>query len=201
MDVVDRLCRERNVAALVALLDSDAMRGKVETRGLAARALGDLKAKEAVDPVGRLLREDTSEAVRSWSAIALGEIGDRSATEPLVGALSDQHSAVRIHAAKSLGKLEDPESVAALIQALNDPVARVRMATAEALGRIRDREALVPLRRLAAKDRIFVRHAATEAIERIERGNSSPEVFGALRPSISGRARQLVRLTLGQRRR
>ncbi|GEM_PF-2762910 len=56
----------------------------------AAEALGERKAKDAVDPLVKRLAADPDVLVRRAAARALGEIGDRRALQPLLHALMNQ---------------------------------------------------------------------------------------------------------------
>ncbi len=109
----------------------------------AARVLGMLKEKSAVDA---LLKEA---AARSRSAIlALGEIGDPRATEPLSEMLRRSRKDDFPWAsclADALGKIGDSRAVDCLIEALRDANLNTSASAAVALGRIGDQRALGPL--------------------------------------------------------
>jgi hypothetical protein len=81
------------------------------------------------------------------AADALGEIGDPSAVEPLIGALEDDFdSEVRESAADALGMIGAPRAVEPLIGVLeNDSDSDVRRLVADALGKIGDARAVGPL--------------------------------------------------------
>lgn len=87
-------------------------------RGLvlaAMQALGQLRAKKAVEP---LLKKLENSKTREWAGhiavVALGKIGDKRAFEPLVTALSDNDVVTRIAAAYGLGFLGDSRALPAL---------------------------------------------------------------------------------------
>jgi HEAT repeat protein len=61
-----------------------------------------------------------SPVVRRDAAVALGEVGDARAVEPLKTLLIDRSEDVRIAAARALGELGDSRAIEALIRALND---------------------------------------------------------------------------------
>lgn len=69
------------------------------------------------------------------AAIALGEIGDARAVEPLIEALEDKQILVQVEAAKALGKIGDTRAVEPLIKIM----------AVEALGQIGDPRAVEPL--------------------------------------------------------
>src|SRR6185503_16520920 len=70
------------VALIQALGDADPL-----VRRSAASALGEMKSKNAVEPLIKLLKDDDT-SVRKASAIALGRIGDTSAASAVQGAAS-----------------------------------------------------------------------------------------------------------------
>jgi hypothetical protein len=70
-----------------------------------------------LEELSRLL-EDPSYKVRLQAALLLGKLGDRAATQPLVGALDDKERLVRAMAAQSLGRIGASDAAAALKQLL-----------------------------------------------------------------------------------
>ena len=69
-------------AALVAALKSPA----ADVRAQAARALGERRVKEAVEPLRRPAVTDREPAVRLQAVIALGRIGDAAAVPAILPA-------------------------------------------------------------------------------------------------------------------
>lgn len=65
-------------------------------------ALGDLKIKEAVAPLSRVLKIDEEAGVRCAAAEALASIGDPSAVEPLIQAVTDKDEDVQNAAIQAL---------------------------------------------------------------------------------------------------
>jgi HEAT repeat protein len=97
----------------------------------AIRALSRLKAVEAVEPLAMVLKKDEDWTHRRDVAEALGEIGNDSAVEPLIEALTsrpkveplteaqkNQHQMVQKYIAEALGKIGNPIAVKPLIAAL-----------------------------------------------------------------------------------
>ncbi|MFP8953532.1 HEAT repeat domain-containing protein [Natrialbaceae archaeon A-arb3/5] len=71
----------------------------------AFRALGEIGAEEAVQPIANQLVEDNPD-VRSWAARALGLIGDTRAIDPLADVLDDdEEDRVRASAAWALNQI------------------------------------------------------------------------------------------------
>ncbi|MBZ6494446.1 HEAT repeat domain-containing protein [Natrinema longum] len=71
----------------------------------AFRALGEIGAEDAVEPIAQQLVADEAD-VRSWAARALGLIGDTRAVDPLADVLADDESdRVRASAAWALNRI------------------------------------------------------------------------------------------------
>lgn len=79
----------------------------------AVESLGKMKAAGAVDALLDTLRNDVDAAVREDTVRALGEIGDRRATEGLLNIL--QEPGLRPLAIDALGAIGDPRAVPSLI--------------------------------------------------------------------------------------
>ena len=104
---------------------------------------------------------------RKGAVIALGEIGDERAVEPLKQALKDKSKDVQIWAAFGLYKLGDTQKIEFLISALKDEDRDVRDAAARALGELKDPRAVEPLITALKDEDGDVRQAAVEALEKI----------------------------------
>lgn len=110
-------------------------------RSRAATRLGELKAKEAVDELAKILQEDRDSLVRSSAAAALGDLGAEA--EEAVGTLiqtlkTDQIVGVRLEAAVALGSIGDEDAVNELTKiALEDEDIRVRSWAADAIRKIK----------------------------------------------------------------
>ncbi len=94
------------------------LRGQIlADRYYAAHLLGDLKDHGAVPILVPLLNDPDVNYIVPWS---LGQIGDRSAVQPLIGALSDQSPSVRVLAIHALVELKANEALPRLRQILGD---------------------------------------------------------------------------------
>jgi hypothetical protein len=137
-----------------------------KVRWQAARGLGYMRAKEALGPLGKAIR-DADPGVRAVSAWAIGRIGDRGSLPELTEALRDADRQVRIEAVGALGELKCAESVAPLVALLKDPSPDIRASAAMALGEIGDTAALQPLKELLNDPDAWVKKNARMAIESI----------------------------------
>ena len=151
---------------LVALLKDHP---ESDIRQAAAAALGRMKDRRAVRPLGAALESDSAASVRAESAKALGRLGYYEAGPSLIEALEEDAAAtVRESAARALGQLRELEATNPLIDTLaGDASADVRVAAAWALGQLRQPHALGQL--LHSRDYDLsprVRAAARAAIER-----------------------------------
>ncbi len=111
-------------------------------RSRAASRLGEIKAKEAVEELARLLKEDRDSLVRSSAAAALGDLGDE-AQEAVASLLetikTDRIVGVRLEAAVALGNIGSDNAVPGLTKiAMEDDDIRIRSWAADALRKIKD---------------------------------------------------------------
>ena len=86
-------------------------------RYYATHLLGDLKDPRAVPILVPLLKDTEVNYIVPWS---LGQIGDRSAVQPLIRALRDQNPSVRVLAIYALVELKATEALPSLRQLLGD---------------------------------------------------------------------------------
>jgi HEAT repeat protein len=94
------------------------MQGQIsEDRYYAAHLLGDLKDSRAIPILVPLLKDPEVNYIVPWS---LGQIGDRSAIQPLIATLSDQNPDMRVLAIHALIELKATESLPRLRQLLGD---------------------------------------------------------------------------------
>ena len=112
----------------------------------AASALGNLGDPNAARHLVKALQE---EETRGFAAIALGELGNLQAVEPLMRLLlqqpDEEDADLREYAATLLGRLGDPRTVEPLIGLLGIDEDGVGSAAASALGQIGDQRAVAPL--------------------------------------------------------
>jgi HEAT repeat protein len=187
-------------AAIRPLIESIKVEGSIDY-GAVDQALIKI-GKSAVEPLIEGLK-DTNWRVQSTAIRVLGEIGSRSAVEPLIqvlgnkvtspGAPYDTTFFLRYNAAEALGKIGDKRALQPLIEALTDDDARerdekpwVRCAAAEALGKLGDPRAIEPLIEVMKKDRGGgIRYWSADALVRIGKPAVEP-LIGLLKVKDDG---------------
>ncbi len=116
---------KRSIPTLIAALDFT--EDKYHNVTLAAKALAKLKAVEAVEPLGKVIKKPMAIKSRANLAkvaaiAALATIGDKKAVPVLIEALDKKPTEQDFHinkkAAKALGELGDPAAVPILIRGL-----------------------------------------------------------------------------------
>ena len=88
-----------------------------QDRYYAAHLLGDLKDPRGVPILVSRLTDPDVNYIVPWS---LGQIGDKSAIEPLIQTLSDRHASMRVLAIYALVELKAMEALPRLRQLLDD---------------------------------------------------------------------------------
>lgn len=97
-------------------------------------ALGELRAKQAVQPLLDTLSSASNPVLRRVGVRALGQIGDPTALPFLIQAARSDDILLRLGAISAMGMLADPRAEPLLLELLTTaPDARIRYAAAEAL--------------------------------------------------------------------
>lgn len=105
---------------------------------MAARTLGFIGDKRAVDPLIHLLKYE-GQNPKYAAVFSLGRLGDRKAVLPLIEILNDPDACVRIETCRALGELNDERALAPLNEILNDSYSSVRESASEAIKKILNR--------------------------------------------------------------
>ncbi len=115
----------------------------------ACEALGDIRAREAVEPLSKILRNRRMPLeLRRSTAKALGRIGDpRCEDDLIVVALKDRDNEIRTIAYESLSKIGTPKSIEVLIKASNNKDPDTRSYAIRALKNIAPSQAMPVLRK------------------------------------------------------
>jgi HEAT repeat protein len=146
-----------------------------------------MREKKDVKGLIKALGDEKDSNVRGNAAIALSNIGDSRAVEPLIRLLHDAHSDVRWNAAEALGKIGEP-TVEPLIRALMDGSNDVRQNAAQALGTVGDARAVEPLIRALGDSDWRVLWNAARALGKIGDPRAVEPLILLLRdPLIEGR--------------
>jgi HEAT repeat protein len=135
----------------------------------ATTALGNLRAKWAIEGIIALLKDEKAE-VRAAGGDALERIGDKSAIEPLIPLLSDNVAIVRATAMSALAGLGAREVTPRIIIALTkDADWFVRNSAARALLHLGVTEAIEPLMQSLQDENEHVREMAKIALVKLKR--------------------------------
>lgn len=151
----------RAVAPLLPLLDAN----DTYSLELGAEALGKLKDSRAVPPLCRIAAAtDLRGRCRPAAVQALGLIGDRAATDVLMGLLKGTDNILKETTIRAIGQIGDANAVPALVELLTStkptyerrPMVAHRYvnsndilsATMDALGKIGDPRAIAPLQQV-----------------------------------------------------
>ena len=118
--------------ALVRMLEQQGIKYSTTSLKIAIRALGLLRAKEAV-PAFLAFLKSTEFTIRLNSVRALGLVGDSSAIPEIAALAEDLPWEVRNVAVQALGRLGAVECIPLLVRSLGDPSWWVRFSAAQAL--------------------------------------------------------------------
>ena len=150
-DRVEAAAGRGDIAGLVGILKEDHW----QARQAACFALGDMGA-DAVDPLLAVACDaDADEYARGHAMLALREIAETRAFEPLVGCLDDEVWQVRGYAARAVGVFADSRATQPLIDTYHRDDTEhcsVRNWVAGSLHEIGDPAALEFLREIAEND-------------------------------------------------
>jgi len=162
--------------------------------------LGELKSKEAVEPLIAVLKTDDDWIVRSYAAISLGEIGDPRAVQPLVDVLNSTSIAnvmASSSAAGALGEIGDDSATLPLISALKD--VSVRASAIDALGKIGNPVAIPFLWEIfiAESDLEIIEKTSVSLVWLREGEEKYIEDLGSANPEIRKKAEEILLSTGG----
>ena len=164
---------------------------KLEALANVRKAPGDRRA--AVPYLVKVLQQ--APKARGEAAVALGEIGDQSAVQPLIAALDTQAREREVldanrHVADALGQLRAKEAVPKLTELTSSADGYSQVAAVDALGNIGDPAAVETLVAVATGERVepFTARKALLALGRIGDARAGPAVMKMLfeeRPGVS----------------
>jgi HEAT repeat protein len=151
----------------------------------AAYALGKTRSRIAVSPLVESLQTDKEAGVRGAAVVALGFIGDHSASGALADVLAgravgpkrkrEKDEFVLRSAARSLGQLREVTAVPVLVETLADEKAPadVRREAAHALGLIGDPSSVSALRAVLGSSDPYLSRIAEAALKQIVPGQAA----------------------------
>lgn len=157
-----------DVQGLIRLLSVPTESGILVVRSAAARALGDLRADEAVPDLISLL-DDANEDVRISAAVALGKIRDEGSAGALVRAIGDASEPVRAWSVWALGRIGDQSVVPSLVSLPSNESWWIRLETGKVLAAIGDPRALRPLEAAVRRESGRRRWRMARAARRLRR--------------------------------
>jgi HEAT repeat protein len=153
---------------------------EVDVQVMAARYLGQMRARAAVRELVRLTRDGKDLRVREAAIGALGDIRDRRGTAVLLDILREGPHKLHVAAANALIYLRDPASVKPLLAIVEDASSPSRPTIVRCLGGVlrdqRNREVREHLEELALGDTLRVSLAAITALGAMR----DPESAGTL---------------------
>ncbi len=157
----------RNYEALRELFDAEGT--STQIRGEIILAFGELKAKEAVGLLKKVLEDEGEDmSLRRFACDSLGRIGDPEALPSVRKALDANDNLLRAYAVSALGNFPGKETESVLLSALRDSFPRVRELAADRLGDLKTLQATDPLVYRSKKDsEKKVRLASIRALSKI----------------------------------
>lgn len=165
--------------------------GEERASAMAARILGNLRAREAAPALLQAARDGEGVDLRAQAVLALGRIGDPEYVPTLLAAARDQEWPVRAQAANALRMIGDVSAIPQLERMVSDREWWVRVNAARALASLGPAGEKALVRVLEGEDR-FARDRAAAALE--SRGVTERIVRDLTRSDERGReARRVVR--------
>jgi HEAT repeat protein len=164
----------------------------VETRAMAAQALGQIGDPRAVKAVASLLKDERL-GVRRNAALALSQMGE-PAVEDLLQAASSSDPATREIILEALGRVQSTRAIERVVEALGDSSGPVRSSAVRALGETSSERAVQPLLAILRDETSTLRSQAAASLGRL--GTVAlPSLIGALRdsrPSVRSMAAEAI---------
>jgi HEAT repeat protein len=132
----------------------------------AARALGKINSKNAIEPLVDALMDENNGG-RSGAAEALGQLKADIAIDYLIISLTDTDEFTRLAAAKALGKIKPKKAILPLFDTLYDWNRFVKVEAINALNEICTEEDEAQLKTLLDSENEFIANLAFEILEKI----------------------------------
>ena len=174
---------EGNTGKLIKVLNDPRQFMRID----AINALSELKAVDAIEPLGALIK-DPDVVVVHKALDALVAIGTPAVEPYMLQAITFETDPARLAAAKTLGELKSEKAVDPLINALNDKFENIAVAAAVSLGQIGNSRAIPALSKTSQKGSARLRGASTTSIRQIG-GESSIQPLAAAMSDLSIKVR------------
>ncbi len=170
---------ERTNAQLIAALNNPDWRIRRE----AVRSLTELGAKDALEPLIKVLKDETEiDHVRRFAAEGLASFGDEKAIEPLLEASAHKSHRIRQGAIWGLSQFDTKRLLNFFIGLVKDQDSEVQALAIQALIRIGDKQAVKPLLDLLqdCDEFYIVRAEATLALGQLGGQEAVPALIARL---------------------
>lgn len=133
---------ERTNAQLIAALNHPDW----QVRREAVRNLTELGAKDAFEPLIKILKDETEiDHVRKFAAEGLASFGDEKAIEPLLNVSANKNHRIRQAAIWALSQFDDKRLLDFFVVLLKDQDSEVQSLAIQAVVRIGDKQVIKPL--------------------------------------------------------
>ena len=134
--VIKNLGKSKSQAAyrsLLALFEEEGTSNQI--RSEIVLAFGELKIKEALTPLKKILADEGEDiTLRRFACDSIGKLGDPEAVPTLLKALESNDNLLRAYAISAVGSFPGKETEGILLSALRDSFPRVRELAAERIG-------------------------------------------------------------------
>jgi HEAT repeat protein len=140
---------------------------RVEQQVFSVKALGYLRAEEAVDPIIKHGLKNEDAIVRAESAVALGMIKSPRAVDPLQEAVKPYYDNVPVTPKDDTTPTIDTGKIDDAFRQAQEKESRVRASVIWALGQICDPRSVAVIQRATRDENSLVRDAAFEALSRV----------------------------------
>jgi HEAT repeat protein len=153
---------------------------RVEVRGQAAEALGELRDHRAYGPLMAAMQDDKfgSRSVAAHALICLGQHPD---PKPFLKYVDDPDPYMRQLVAAALGQTKLPAVTDTIIKMLDDPNKDVQISAIWALMQFRSGKTVAALEKTVQRDNPEIIEAAARALAEINKRRSVPALIAALR--------------------
>jgi HEAT repeat protein len=191
----ERLGRLGDARAIEPLIYASGRGGGERAKSAAITALAKIGKPAIPLLIETILHDRTSKFRRASAAAALGLIGDRRATLPLLRATKDPSIDVRLHAIVALARFRESAAIPYLIRALSDESGGVRLQATRTLGLLQSKKAVGPLITALRDEKWYVRQHAARSLGLIGDKRATSPLSSSLmdpRPAVAADAKRAL---------